>query len=212
LNELEPDPLAPTPAEVERYVTALRETGDGERAWNQVRLAGVRAGSRPAEALRTLELLFRLGSAPDPRGETRGAWLTPALPAVAQSMARAVTRAWMPWRGKRFEEAHGENLVTSAARLPIKALWPSHRPRPLGDGRLAVFGFETRTAPSELDPGRQVLKIDYDHDGNPSFFVRDVLDELVEVAPGAYLGRMLVRGRRGSPYRLAGWFALRKPG
>jgi hypothetical protein len=158
--------------------------------------------------------MFRRGRPPELDGETRGIWLTAAMPQPAQALVRAATSAWMPWLGKRFHpsEQRGENLVVAEARLPIKLLWPSHRPAPVGGGRLAVFGFDTRTAPAEDDGGLPVLKIDYDRADNPSLLVRNILDELVEVVPGAYLGRMLVRRSRDAPYRPSGWFALAQPG
>lgn len=218
MTTLAPDPLKPTPAEVASYIQALQDSADGaearREAWAQIRLAGVRARTRPAEALRTLELMFRRGKPPELDGETRGIWLTPAMPQPAQALVRAATAAWMPWLGKRFHpaEQRGENLVVAEARLPIKLLWPSHRPALVGGGRLAVFGFDTRTAAAEDDARLPVLKIDYDRADNPSLLVRNILDELVEVVPGAYLGRMLVRRRRGAPYRPSGWFALAQPG
>lgn len=219
LHALEPDPLQPAPADVERYVAALKGLAADDpgparrRAWAQLRLAGVRARTRRAEALRSLELIFRLGMPPRVDGETRGALLTPALPAPAQSLVRAASTAWMPWLGKRFDAAgrRGDNLVAAGARLPLKLLGPSYEPEPLGDGRLAVFGFDTRVAPGEQDRDRQVLKIDYDRGDNP-VLLRNILDELVEVVPGAYLGKMLVRRRRGGPYGLTAWFALEQPG
>ena len=220
LLSLEPDPLEPTPAEVERYIDALQGHDDPglarSRAWNQIRLAGVRARARRAEALRSLDLIFRRGTPPDPPldGDTRGAIITPVLPAPAQAVARAAGEAWMPWLGKTFHagEQTGVNVVTGDARLPFKALWPSYEPEQLGDGRLAVMTFDTRVGPGTLDPDRQVLKIDYDHDGNPKLAIRNILDELVQVVPGAYLGKMLMRTKRGAPFRLTAYFALEQPG
>ena len=48
---------------------------------------------------------------------------------------------------------------------------------------------------------------DYDSDENPSFLIRDILDELVEVVPGANLGKVLLR-RGDGDRRLIGYFAL----
>ena len=211
MTTLAPDPLQPTPAEVERYVQELQSSSDAEdarrEAWAQIRLAGARARTRRAEALRSLDLIFRRGAPPELDGETRGVWLTPALPQPLQAVVRGATSAWMPWLGKRFDSAEqrGQNLLAADARLPIRLLWPSYRPEPLGDGRIAGFAFDTRVTET-------VLQIDYDRPDNPGLLVRHVLDELVEIVPGAYLGRMLVRRRRGAPHGLAGWFALHQPG
>ena len=215
---MEPDPLEPTPAQVEGYVASLKELDDAgyarRQAWNQVRLAGVRAATRPTEVQRSLELVFRLGSPPAIDGETDGVLLATSFRGPANAAFRAAANLWMPWLGKRFDAdaRMGENFLSADARLPFKAIWPSHNPRPLGDGRLAAFPFDTRIAPDELDGDRQVMKLDYDRRENPSFIVRNVLDELVEVVPGAYLGKMLVRRRPGALYRQTGWFALQQPG
>jgi len=42
------------------------------------------------------------------------------------------------------------------------------------------------------DPELEVLKIDYNIPGNP-IYLRFILDEIVEVAPGQYLGKLHVR-------------------
>jgi hypothetical protein len=50
------------------------------------------------------------------------------------------------------------------------------------------------------------MKIDYDSEENPRLLIRDILDELVQVVPGAYLGKILLR--RAETWRLLGYFAL----
>ena len=59
-----------------------------------------------------------------------------------------------------------------------------------------------------VDPDRETLKIDYDSDANPGLLIRDILDELVEVVPGAYLGKVLLRRGRDRRWALMGYFAL----
>lgn len=220
LHAIEPDPFEPTAAEVERYVAALQdlatEAPDLARrhAWRQIRLAGARAGARRAEVLDTLNRLFRLGTPPDPPldGPQRGILVTPLTAPAGDSTLRAITGAWMPWLGKRFESASdsGDNLLAPSARLPSRALWPSYRPESAPEGRLAAFRFRTRVSPGTVDPDRQTLKIDYDSDDNPGLLIRDILDELVEVVPGANLGKILLRRKRGgsADWRLIGYFAL----
>ena len=68
-----------------------------------------------------------------------------------------------------------------------------------------ALAFSTTVGPGALDPGIEVLRIDYDLPGNAPPF-RRILDELVEVEPGVYLGQALLR-RRGGHRRLA-WFTL----
>jgi hypothetical protein len=215
LPSLEPDPLEPRPDEVERYVEALqglsKANADLARraAWNQVRLAGSRAGKRAAEAHDTLNRIFRLGIPPDPPldGPTRGIMVTPILARPLDLGLRALATSWVPWTGKRFDAASGtgDNLLVASSRGPARVMWPSYRLKPLGDGYVA-FRFRTYVGPGTVDPDRETLKIDYDSDENPRFLIRDILDELVQVVRGAYLGKVLLR-RRGD-WRLIGYFAL----
>ena len=218
LSALEPDPLEPSPEQVERYVAAVQQLAseDPERAkalaWNQIRLAGVRARRRPREARDSLNRMFRLGVPPDPAidGPTKGILVTPVMPRVAEVPFRGLAEAWMPWMGKRFDPSTqtGDNLLTASARTPSKLFWPNYHPEETGDGRLAAFKFRTYASPGTLDTDRQTMKIDYDSDENPGFLIRDILDELVQIVPGAYLGKVLARRKRGAPWRLIGYFAL----
>jgi hypothetical protein len=222
LQALRPDPLEPRADEVERYVGALRDAAGASpalarrEAWEQIRLAGARAGMRRAEALDTLNRLFRLGGAPPAlEGPYRGILVTPSTFRALDPVFRTIAAAWMPWVGKRFDAsaARGDNLLLPSARVPARVFWPGYRLTPLDDGRYAAFRFRTYVAPGKVDPDRQTLKIDYDSDENPGFLIRDILDELVEVVPGAYLGKVLLRrGDHASPaWRLVGYFALEPP-
>jgi hypothetical protein len=216
LSALEPDPLTPRPEEVERYVKALqglsKANADFARraSWAQIRLAGARAGSRPAEAHDSLNRIFRLGVPPDPplEGPTRGILVTPTIPRPADLGLRAVASAWMPWTGKRFHgaTATGDNLLVASARPVARILFPSYRLEPLDDGSYAAFRFRTYVGPGQVDPDRETLKIDYDSEENPRLLIRDILDELVQIVPGAYLGKVLLR--RKETWSLLGYFAL----
>ncbi len=215
LPSLEPDPLTPAAGQVARYVEALqglsKANADLARraAWNQIRLAGARAGRRPEEARDTLNRIFRLGTPPKPPldGPMRGILVTPTLPRPFDLGLRALASAWLPWRGKRFDAAtgRGDNLLDPSAAWPARIMWPSYRPEPLGDG-YAAFRFRTYVSPGSVDPDVETLKIDYDSDENPGLLIRDILDEVVQIVRGAYLGKALLR-RRGE-WRLAAYFAL----
>jgi len=203
LPALEPDPFEPRPDEVERYVREVQGLGpkDAElaqrAAWRQIRLAGMRCRSRPGEALETLNLVFRLGSAPTAplSGLYDGIMVAPSLWRPADLGLTALASAWMPWVGKRFdaEAQSGDNLLTSSARPVARVLWPGYRPWEAPGGRLGAFRFRTYTDPGKVDPDRETLKIDYDSDDNPGLLIRNILDELVEIVPGAYLGKVLLR-------------------
>ena len=117
----------------------------------------------------------------------------------------------MPWRGKIFDRAAmtGQNRFDPSARLPMRVLWPSYRPIALWSDGPEAFPFRTRVAPGAVDPAVQVLKIDYDFEANPRLVIRRILDELVQVDGGTYLGRVLFRV--GSRFRPIGLFSLHRP-
>jgi len=223
LPALEPDPFEPRPEEVERYVREVQGLGTDDRelgrraAWGQIRLAGMRARGRPDEAFETLNLIFRLGSPPTAplTGLYDGIMVTPSLWRPADLALTALAAAWMPWVGKRFdaEAQSGDNLLTASARPVARVLWPSYRPWDAPNDRLGAFRFRTYTGPGTVDPDRETLKIDYDSDQNPGLLIRDILDELVEVVPGAYLGKVLLRrGGDDEPrWQLIGYFGLQPP-
>jgi hypothetical protein len=218
LLTLQPDPLEPRAEEVERYVEALQVLAETDpdlarsQTWDQIRLAGMRAGRHRAEAHDSLSRIFRLGTLPEPMldGRYDGVAITPTTFAGADPVLRALASLWMPWLGKRFdvETQTGDNVMLPSARLPSKLFWPSYRFRRLSDGCYAAFRFRTYSGVGALDQERRVLKIDYDWEENPSLLIRDILDELVQVVPGVNLGRALLRSG-GPNWRLVGYFALR---
>jgi hypothetical protein len=217
LHALAPDPLEPQPGEVERYVAGLQDLAEHDpplakrHAWGQIRLAGVRAARRRGEAHDSLNRMFRLGTPPDSplHGEHPGIAIALTTVRPVDTSFRLLAGAWMPWLGKRFDSSTqtGDNLLARSARLPLRALWPSYSLQDAPGGRCAAFRFRTYVGPGAVDPDRQTLKIDYDSADNPSLLIRDILDELVQVVPGAYLGKILLR-RKGER-SLIGYFALR---
>ena len=65
-----------------------------------------------------------------------------------------------------------------------------------------------RIEPGAADPDVRVFKIDYDFEANPGL-IRRILDEMVQVAPGRYLGKVLFRAR--GTFHPIGFFSLRAP-
>jgi hypothetical protein len=103
------------------------------------------------------------------------------------------------------------NLLLRSARWPSKLLWPAYRLRDAGE-HLAAFDFQTRVQRGALDTDTDVLVIDYEPvESNPRLIIRQIRDELVEVAPGVHLGKMLWRHRDGR-HTLVAYFALREAG
>ena len=90
----------------------------------------------------------------------------------------------------------GDNLFTRDAYLPARVLWPFHRRyRDDGPATYRAFDFHTSVGPSRQDAALDVLRLDYNLPANPRLFVtiRRVLDEVVQVADGYYLGKAYVR-------------------
>ena len=221
LLTLQPDSLEPRAEEVERYVGALQVLSEADpdlarrQTWNQIRLAGMRADRRRAEVHDSLNRIFRLGILPEPilDGRFEGVAITPTTFAATDPLFRALSYLWMPWVGKRFdaETQTGDNMLLPSARLLSKLFWPTYRFRSMDDGRYAAFPFRTFEGAGVVHTDRRVFKIDYDWDENPSLLIRDILDELVQVVPGVYLGKALLRcvGPMSPSWRLVGYFALR---
>jgi hypothetical protein len=60
-----------------------------------------------------------------------------------------------------------------------------------------------------VDPDITTFKIDYDFEANPNFLIRRILDEVVQIAPGRLLGKILFHV--GDRFHLIGYFSLRAP-
>lgn len=197
-------------------VGELRERAQADRdgvrdeVWDWFADGGRSLREDSGAAAAELDALFRYGRPLDGLdGQTEGmlvAWTWHPLP---NRLLNAVTDRWLPWQGKRFDAANnsGDNVLTRDARWPAKLVWPLYSTRPAGESRIA-FEFETYVEPGKLDPGTDVLVIDYARvEENPRLIIKAIRDELVEVVPGANLGKMLYRWR-GDHYNLA-YFALR---
>jgi hypothetical protein len=165
--------------------------------------------------LTLLNELFRAGTPPQPalhgryRGELVALDLAPGLTQLLQLM----TAWWLPWQGKTFDATlnYGDNIFTRDS-LPLAHLyWPFYH-NYLDDGPLSyrAFAFRTYLAPGLTDPDRQVLKIDYDLSGNPGWSIRRVLDELVQLEDGFYLGKAHLKWWWGR-WQMVAYFSLTGP-
>lgn len=96
------------------------------------------------------------------------------------------------WYGKEFSArtATGINLFSNGQSLTKNYRFKIYRAKGIRD--------------SQLD----VLRIDYDVDGNPAW-LRMVTDEIVQTEPGHFLGKLHLRAVPGYPFAL-GFFELRK--
>jgi hypothetical protein len=171
-------------------------------------------GGRRAED--ELGELYRLGTPPQGLdGPTEGILVTPFIQGAVDRALTTITGAWMPWLGKSFDSQanRGYNRLAGSARWPAKLLWPLYGTKE-DDGARAAFEFETAIEPGKADPDVQVLKIDYGPvESNPRLVIRSIRDELVELVPDTYLGKILWRSQDDGEekYSCIGYFALKQP-
>jgi hypothetical protein len=94
------------------------------------------------------------------------------------------------WIGKTFDATHGtgKNRFRSANGVELR------------------YPFKTVVGPGLADPVA-VIKIDYDIAGNPQW-LRRILDEIVQVGPSRYLGKIHLR--LGPMHVTVGYFELEK--
>lgn len=159
-------------------------------------------------ALAELERVFASGSAPERlEGPLDGRLLAMTLGFGLDFVFESIASLYMPWTGKAFEPdaKQGRNRFVRSARPFIRILWPWYRDLRPDDGGFTAFRFDTSVGPSATFPGVSVLRIDYDDPTTP-WPVRLVLDELVEVGDGQYLGQALMRWR--GRFRRVTWFSL----
>jgi hypothetical protein len=161
--------------------------------------------------LEELEGCFRAGTpARGLVGERRGRLLAVTMGYGMDAPLEALARAWMPWRGKSFsrEGPEGRNLFTSGGGRALRVGFPAYR-EVHEDDRLGTtaFRFATSIGPSATVPDLDVLRLDYRGIAeNPSFPIRRILDEVVQIDTGLWLGQALMQWDRR--LRRAAWFSL----
>ncbi len=144
--------------------------------------------------LAELNKLFRSGILPEPALDGRYAGELVALditPGLIQIFEWLINR-WMPWLGKTFNAAQqsGDNIFTQDSYILARFFNPLYRGFVKDEAAIyRCFRFHTYVAPGLADHDREVLKIDYDLDGNPFPTIRRILDELVQLDSNLYLGK-----------------------
>jgi hypothetical protein len=109
------------------------------------------------------------------------AWRTPRRGPLAWLLRAFSASTVFPWEGKSFKSQSNEGGEgINRVNLFGKRRW---------------FSFQTRFEPSFLD-GQPAFRLDYSGPANPPF-IRSIVDEVREVAPGLYLGpaALLVRDK-----------------
>jgi hypothetical protein len=204
---------------VSRRLAGLRQTAyddpDAARhaAWEWLLETRDRAARGRSGTVSELDQLFRLGQVPQGLdGTTEGILVTPLIHPLVDFAVRSATAVWMPWQGKAFDVAssRGVNHLAGSTRYVGRLLWPRYTTTARPGGR-AAFRFETYVAPAKRDPDVRALVIDYERVGDNPFLIRRVRDELVQLVPGAFLGKILFRGVGRNAFANIGFFALRDP-
>ncbi|MEW5733564.1 MAG: hypothetical protein AB1921_01850 [Thermodesulfobacteriota bacterium] len=163
-----------------------------------------------------LPWLFSQGTAPEsPRGDCEGMVLglygNSFLTLVDRLVRLGRVLGGIGWTGKTFDPdtGTGYNRLTPSSRVPMFLTMPWYGFKKIG-GELIGFQFDHLIEPSPLLPGQEVRAIAY---ANPKYKNPLVLpstrDEIVEIIPNVYLGRVLLSG--ASRWRIVGYFALRQP-
>jgi hypothetical protein len=174
-------------------------------------IRSVIAADREA-GLGRLNDLFRNGDPPEGLADRMdGELLALEVPGLSDLLTQLFS-SWQPWRGKTFDpvRARGDNIFSRDSLKLARVFNPFYNDF-VGDGEdnYRAFAFDTYLGPGREDLDRTVMKIDYDLPGNPVLTIRRVLDELVQIDDGTYLGKAHVRWWWGRWQRVA-FFALQE--
>lgn len=184
-----------------------------EAARTYVNAAQKRCEADRAAGIAALEDIFCSGGPPAPalNGRYWGELVTITLARGLTRPVESLVARYRPWQGKVFDAAgqRGENVIHPGAIPPARLLWPFYRGYRREGAEARAFTFRTTVGPALRDPELLVLKLDYDVPANPRLAVsiRRVLDEVVQVADGYYLGKAYVHWYGGG-WSLAGYFTL----
>ena len=117
----------------------------------------------------------------------------------------------VPWLGKSFiaKDNLGFNIFTPTGAGILKILAPFYKRFSKNtEGNTDAFYFQTRAEAGLKDKETSVIKLDYDAPENP-FPIRIILDEIVEIAPEQFLGKIHLKVFPGF-YSTIGYFGLNK--
>jgi len=184
-----------------------------EAALTYLQAARLALKQNRTRGLLALNDLFRAGDAPvQPLhgryvGELIALEFAPVLTHLAQKMADW----WVPWLGKTFNatQACGDTIFHRASLPWARLFWPCYRHFGNDSSEsYRAFAFRTWLGPGKTDPDVQVLKIDYNLPENPRPTIQRVLDEVVEIAQGFYLGKAHIHWWWGK-WQMVAYFTLR---
>lgn len=148
-------------------------------------------------ALNELEDIFREGAVPESLldGRFSGQFITTTYQPSIDVLVRFGINKVILWKGSSFdiETGCGDNVIASSMGWLIKLL--VGRNRCIEDRvsrRTHALGFEMSFGTSLHYPDQEVLIADYCTDENSTFISR-VLNEIVEIGDGYFLGRVMMR-------------------
>lgn len=160
--------------------------------------------------------IFAEGTAPEsPNGDCEGINMNlygaPWLRGMDMLIKVGQLLGGIGWAGKTFnaEKGTGYNRLTPGAKIAAIIAMPHYKLRKI-NGELIGFDFYHSINNSPVAPNIPVRAITYDAPefNNPLVLPR-TRDEIVEIVPNVYLGRVLLRDQFG--WKLSGYFGLRYP-
>ena len=161
----------------------------------------------PRYSLDQLQKEFRRGKIPYPLHGFYQGELSLLLPNnLIESFGSFFLKLYLPWKGKYFYKRSGDNILSSSFKLFLNLV--SARIKSTRNGIIGYHAFPFRTFIKKgVGDKKTVMELDYDIPRNPAI-VRRVIDEIVEVGEGSYLGRTYIK--ENEKYRLAAFFRIFK--
>lgn len=162
-----------------------------------------------------LAALFERGQAPDgPHGALEGLIVGNLFGIPEAHLANPLLKIDPTWRGKTFDTHTGFNRLSLLAKYAMRVIAPLYRGLHRAGSEMVGFQFTHCIDTAAIPPYIKVRALDYSPDGyrDPSvrtFPIKRTRDEVVELLPGLYLGRALLRMHSGE-VRLIAYFALRE--
>ena len=183
-------------------------------ASDSIRAAKQLLSTRRKDGLAALDALFRAGTVPSPQpdGPYHGELVALDIAPIVTQLVEWLTSFLMPWKGKFLiaAESRGDNIFSAKWRTVLGLMFPFYKGnRDYGNDAFRAFIFDTSIAQGNVDTDRHVFRIDYDRPDNPALSIRRIIDEIVEVRDGVYLGKVHFRWWWGT-WQMIGYFALRK--
>ena len=169
---------------------------------------------KPAQQYR-LAGEFAEGSAPEsPDGDCEGINMNlygnPVLRGLDYLIRLGRMLGGMGWAGKTFNtDGTGYNRLTGSTKIAAMAVMPHYKLRKI-NGELIGFDFYHCIDNSPVAPNIPVRSLNYaSPEHNNPLILPKTRDEIVEIVPDVFLGRVLIRDDFG--WNLSGYFGLRYP-